>query len=143
MVVILSFGRAPCCRIVANVLVVALRGGEDDEIGELSKSPGARPKGIQGGAMRWRFGVDGPLNNSCATVPRLSSSLKDLRRLFAPRGGVCGGFGAGCAVLFFARNVVAPAVKAGLGRRVGVPRARSGDCDRFVERRFWSARHVV
>lgn len=76
--------------------------------------------------MRWRFGVEGPLCDASATEARLSSSLIDLRRLFAPRGGV---FGAGCsAILFLALNVVdvAPSVNTGLGSSVGIRRARGG-----------------
>ena len=75
----------------------------------------------------------------------------DLRRFLAPRGGgggVCGRLDAGVsAALIFALTAVvvvaAPAMNAGLGSKVGVRRARNGDCDRFVESRLWSARQVV
>ena len=76
-----------------GVAIVLFRGrepGDRGELSKLSKSPSDKPNGMEGGAMRWRFGVDGPLHNASLTESRLSSSLTDRRRFLAPRAGVCG-----------------------------------------------------
>ncbi len=111
----------------------------------LSKSCCTSPSGNEGGAMRWRLGVEGALSLFSFPGSRLSSSLIDLRRFFAPRGGppdVCR------AALPGRRNMLedfspeylvweasAVGCRIGLGRSVGAQRICDGDCEMFEERR--------
>ena len=111
----------------------------------LSKSCGRRPSGSDGGAMRWRLGVEGALPMFSLIESRVSSSLIDLRRLFAPHDGFCiiwrGVLGAnflaldGFALGLFATRGFSPVFIVGLGRSVDAQRARNGECERFEERR--------
>ena len=111
-------------------------GGGSGKRSKLSKSPSDRPSGRDGGARHWRLGVDGPSQLFFSTASRRSSSLIDLRRFRAPRGGVCGQFRGGLGFLSFERTGFASAEKAGLGSRTGVRSARNGGGARLVDSRL-------
>ena len=111
--------------------------------GWASKSALERPRGSDGGARRWRLGVDGALSTHLRFESWDSESLADRRRLRAPRwgeGGGCSVFSArGSALEGFATEIIV-----GLGRNdVVVQGLRNGDCEMLVVIRLWRARQVV
>jgi len=95
--------------------------------------------------MRWRLGVEGALSMLSLTESRLSSSLIDLRRFFAPLGGprdVCRAALPACRDLLedfspedFVWEGSTVGCRVGLGRSVAAKRVRDGDCKMFEERR--------
>lgn len=95
--------------------------------------------------MRWRLGVEGALSVFSLTESRLSSSLIDLRRFFAPRGGpcdVCRAAPPACRGLLedfspahFVWEASVVACRVGLGRSVGAQSFCDGDCEMFEQRR--------